>query len=196
MSLCEEWDGKTAQCACVSSASVNLCMSACVYLFLLVAHWPSHPWGELHLVQAVPVSCDWPRPAVFAALQRLQAPQAAGHFPGLSKLMINQVCKSEAWRHGLVRLKNSSTVLDQQLAESHFHLSFKTYPLKSLTFSESEGRVIRTLASSFLNKDSRGPWSYLTVNLHFPLQRLPAGRGICFNSSGIVRQGPNDDLIQ
>lgn len=99
---CEVWVytrneiGKTAQCACVSSASVNLCLSACVFLFLLVAHWPSHPWGELHLVQAVPVSCDWPRPAVFAALQRLQAPQAAGHFPGLSKLMINQLCKSEA----------------------------------------------------------------------------------------------------
>lgn len=87
-------------------------------------------------------------------------------------------------------------MLDQQLAESHFHSSFKTYPLKSLTFSESEGRVIRALASSFLNKGSRGPWSYLTVNLHFSLQRIPTGCGICFNSSGIVRQGPNDDLIQ
>lgn len=88
-------------------------------------------------------------------------------------------------------------MLDQQLAESHFHSSFKTYlPLKSLTFSELEGRVIRALASSFLNKGSRGPWSYLTVNLHFSLQRLPTGCGICFNSSGIVRQGPNDDLIQ
>lgn len=41
------------------------------------------------MVQAIPVPCDWPGPAVAAALQRLQAPQIAGYFPG--ELMINRV---------------------------------------------------------------------------------------------------------
>lgn len=41
------------------------------------------------MVQAIPVPCDRPGPAVAAALQRLQAPQAARDFPG--ELMINRV---------------------------------------------------------------------------------------------------------
>lgn len=67
-------------CVCISFTPSHLCMCAC--LTLPAAHWPGHPRGELHLVQAVPVPCDRPRPAVSAALQRLQASQTTGHIPG------------------------------------------------------------------------------------------------------------------
>lgn len=54
------------------------------------AHRPGHPRGELHLVQAVPVPRDRPGPPLPAALQRLQAAQAARHLPGSSQLHAHQ----------------------------------------------------------------------------------------------------------
>ena len=56
------------------------------------AHWSCHPRGQLHLVQALPVPCDWPGSALSTAVKGFQAQETTRHLSGSSRCVCVSVC--------------------------------------------------------------------------------------------------------